>query len=34
MVMTNWKFAKAIDENEEFKINQLEYLEFSVALSQ
>ena len=21
--MTHWKFAKAIDENEEFKINQM-----------
>ena len=28
MIMTNWKFAKAIDENEEFKINQMNIWNF------
>jgi hypothetical protein len=26
--MTHWKFAKAIDENEEFKINQMNIWNF------
>ena len=28
MIMTNWKFAKAIDENEEFRINHLNIWNF------